>query len=129
MTAADVIHELIRRWNAGDVDGALELYTEDAVSLPGPEWPEQTTHRGHDELRANMTDWLSAWDFSQIELRELEIFGDRVVIDGFWTTRGRSSGVEGLMPFVALLTLRDGKIARFEWAADRETAVAAARRD
>jgi len=33
----DVIRQLAERWNAGDVDGALELYTEDAVAVSGPD--------------------------------------------------------------------------------------------
>jgi ketosteroid isomerase-like protein len=127
MTNADVIRELARRWNAGDVDGALELYHEDAVAVSGPDWPEQTTHRGRDELRSNMTDWLSVWESSEIEIGSVDSFGDNVVGTGTWITRGRSSGVAGTMPFVILLRLRHGKIASLEWFDDFDTAVAAAR--
>jgi ketosteroid isomerase-like protein len=124
---AEVIRELSERWNAGDVEGALELYTEDAVAVSGPDWPEQTTHRGHEELRANMKDWLSVWDSSQIEIGSIETFGDKVVGTGTWLTRGRASGAEGRMPFAILFTLRDGKIAVLEWFTDHDAAVAAAR--
>ena len=123
----DVVRQLAERWNAGDLDGALDLYHEDAVSIAGPDWPEQYTHRGHDEIRSNMADWLSVWDSSQIEIGSVETYGDKVVVTGAWITRGRSSGVTGTMPIVILLTLRDGKIAVLEWQTDHDTAVAAAR--
>ncbi len=123
----DVVRQLAERWNAGDVDGALELYHDDAVAISGPDWPEQATHRGHDELRSNMTDWLAVWESSQIEIASVETFGDKVVATGAWSTRGRSSGVSGTMPIVILFTLRDGKIAVLEWHTDHDAAVAAAR--
>jgi ketosteroid isomerase-like protein len=123
----DVVRQLVDRWNAGDVEGSLELYHEDAVAIAGPDWPEQATHRGHDELRANMADWLSVWDSSQIEVASIETYGDKVVVTGSWIIRGRSGGVPGTMPFVILFTLRDGKIAVLEWQTDHDSAVAAAR--
>jgi ketosteroid isomerase-like protein len=127
MTHADVIRELVERWNAGDVDGALELYAEDAIAVSGPDWPEQETHRGHDELRSNMNDWLSVWESSRIEIGSIETYGEHVVGTGTWTTTGRSSGVAGTMPFVILFGLRHGKIATLEWYTDHDAAVAAAR--
>ena len=123
----DVVRQLAERWNAGDVEGALALYTEDAVAISGPDWPEQYTHRGHDELRSNMREWLAVWDSSQIEIATIETYGDNVVGTGAWITRGRSSGVPGTMPFVILFRLRHGKIACLEWCSDHDDAVAAAR--
>jgi ketosteroid isomerase-like protein len=127
MSNVDVIRRLAERWNAGDVEGALELYAEDAVAISGPDWPEQTTHRGHEELRANMTDWLAVWESSQIEIGTMETYGEKVVGSGAWVTRGRASGAEGRMPFTILFSFRDGKIAVHEWFTDHDAAVAAAR--
>jgi ketosteroid isomerase-like protein len=41
--------------------------------------------------------------------------------------RGAASGVDGEMAIFILFTFREGKIARLEWFADRDSAVAAAR--
>jgi ketosteroid isomerase-like protein len=123
----EIIRQLAERWNAGDIEGALELYTEDAVMLSGPDWPEQVTWRGHEGIRANMMEWLSVWELSKVEFANLQTFGDRIVGSGAWTTRGRSSGVTGRLPFAAVATLRDGRIAVFEWFTDYDAAVAAAR--
>jgi ketosteroid isomerase-like protein len=123
----EIIRQLADRWNAGDVEGALELFTEDAVMLSGPDWPEQVTWRGHEGIRANMEEWLSVWESSQVEFGGLEIHGDRIAGRGVWETRGRASGAAGRMPFAAVVEVRDGKIAVFEWFTDYDAAVAAAR--
>ncbi len=118
---------LIDRWNRGDVDAVVELFAQDAAMYAGAEWPEQTTYRGHDGIRANIDQWRTVWESSLIDADRIEVYGDRVVASGAWRARGRSSGVEGDMPFVILIGLRDGKIASFEWFTDHDSAVAAAR--
>ncbi|MET0835714.1 MAG: nuclear transport factor 2 family protein [Thermoleophilaceae bacterium] len=114
--------DLIDLWNAGDIEGVVGLYTEDAAMIAGPEWPEQAEYYGHDGVRANVEQWRSVWESSRIEAH-----GDRVGASGAWITRGRASGIEGDLPFVILLTLRGGKIASLEWFTDHDEAVAAAR--
>jgi uncharacterized protein (TIGR02246 family) len=127
MTPADVIHELVRRWNAGDIEGVLDAYTEDAVMISGPDWPEQTTRRGREDIRANIDEWRAVWESAELEIRRIETFCDRVVAEGAWNARGRSSGVSGAMPVTILCTIRHGKIASLEWFTDYDAAVAAAR--
>lgn len=119
--------DLIDLWNAGDIEGIVALFTEDAAMIAGSEWPEQAEYRGHDGVRANIEQWRSVWESSRIEAERIEGHGDRVVASGAWSTRGRASGIEGHLPFVILLTLRGGKIASLEWFTDHGEAVAAAR--
>jgi ketosteroid isomerase-like protein len=127
MGNADVIRELARRWNAGDVEGVLELFAEDAVMLAGGDWPEQTPRRGREDIRANIEEWRAVWESAELEIARTETFGDRLVADGAWNARGRSSGVTGSMPAITLCTIRHGKIACLEWFTDYDAAVAAAR--
>jgi ketosteroid isomerase-like protein len=127
MRNVDVIHELTTRWNAGDMDGVLELYAEDAVTRTGPHWPEQASYHGRDEIRASIEEWRSVWEHVVAQLDSLEEYGDKVVATGSWQIRGGSSGVGGEMPIFILFTLRDAKIAVLEWFIDRDAAVAAAR--
>ena len=124
---AAIVHQLIERWNAGDIDGVVELYTEDIAMYAGEEWPDQAVYRGHDGVRQNIEQWRSVWESSSIVLEKLESYGERVVASGAWITRGRASGVSGSMPFVILLAIRDGKIASLEWFTDHNVAVGAAR--
>jgi len=127
MTPEDVIHELVRRWNAGDVDGVVDLYTEDAVMVAGPDWPEQTPRHGREGIRANIDEWRSVWESADLEIDRVETRGDRVAAGGAWNTRGRASGVSGAMPVAVLCTIRHGKIASLEWFTDYDSALAAAR--
>jgi ketosteroid isomerase-like protein len=127
MGNTQVIHELIRRWNSGDLEGALHLYTEDAEIRTGTHWPEVTTYRGHEQIRATTEEWASLWERIQIELASLEEHGDKVVATGCWVMRGAASGAEGEMEIFIAFTIRGGKIAVLEWFADRDSAVAAAR--
>jgi ketosteroid isomerase-like protein len=124
---ATIVRELIERWNAGDTEGVVELYSQDTVMYAGEEWPDQTVYRGHDGVRENIEQWRSVWESSSIELEKLESHGERLVASGAWITRGRASGVSGSMPFVILLRIRNGKIASLEWFTDHNVAVAAAR--
>jgi ketosteroid isomerase-like protein len=127
MPNSDVIHELIRRWNSGDLDGSVKLYTDDAEIRTGPHWPEVTTYRGHDQIRATTAEWASLWDSIQIQLGTLEEHDDKVLCTGSWVMRGAASGAEGEMAIFIVFTVRGGKIAVLEWFADRDSAVAAAR--
>jgi ketosteroid isomerase-like protein len=127
MANADVIQELIRRWNSGDVDGVLELYAEDAVTHTGPHWPEQESIHGREAIRRSIEEWRSVWEVVVAELADLEEHGDKVLATGSWSIRGGASGVGGEMPIFIVFTLRGGKIAVLEWFANRDTALAAAR--
>ena len=129
MGNADVIRELTRMWNAGDVDSVSDLYTEDAEIRTGPHWPEHSTYRGREAIRETSAEWASMWDKLQIEVDELEEYGDRLVAVGAWRMRGAASGIDGSMSIFIMFTFRDGKIAVLEWFADRDSAVAAARGD
>jgi ketosteroid isomerase-like protein len=122
-----LIRELAERWNAGDLEGVVELYTEDAVIVSGPDWPEQVTWEGHKGIMQSLLDFGAVWESAQVEIGPIEQHGDKLVGSGTWRTRGAASGAEGTMPFVILFSFRDGKIAVHEWFEDHDAAVAAAR--
>jgi ketosteroid isomerase-like protein len=126
---ADLIRQLAERWNAGDLDGVVDLYTEDAVMVSGPDWPEQITWRGHEGVRGSMAEFGAAWESALVEMGPIERFGEKILASGRWMTRGATSGVEGEMPFTILFGFRDGKIAVHEWFTDYDAALAAARGD
>ena len=65
---AAIAQQLIERWNAGDVEGVVELYSEDAAMYPGEDWPDQAVFRGHDGVRENIEQWRSVWESSSVEL-------------------------------------------------------------
>jgi ketosteroid isomerase-like protein len=127
MGASEIVLLLAERWNAGDMDGVLDLYTDDVVMVPGEDWPDTLQLEGKHAFRKNMEEWLGVWESVEIEAAHVESFGDRVVATGCWRSTGRVSGVEGTMAVHMLFTVSDGRIARLEWYPDHERAVAAAR--
>ena len=123
----DIVRQVSERWNAGDIEGVVELYSDDVVVQQGEHWPERRTLQGKPAFRESTRDWLSVWKSIELETDHVEAFGDRVVAQGHWRMTARASGVPGTMPLHMVLTVRDGKISRLEYYPDHERAVAAAR--
>ena len=127
MESLDIVRQVSERWNAGDIEGLLALYSDDLVVQTGEHWPEQATLKGKDAFRESIDEWLDVWESIAIETEHVEVFGDRVVAHGAWRSTGRLSGVEGKLPIHIVFTVRDGKIARVDWCPNHEHAVAIAR--
>jgi ketosteroid isomerase-like protein len=123
----EVVRQIARRLNAGDVDGMLALCHDDIVMTPSQHWLETSPLKGKEAFRQNTEEWLGAWESIEIETDEVEAFGDRVLAAGFWRSTGRVSGLAGLMPVHMVFTVRDGRIAHLEWFEDHDSAVASAR--
>ena len=122
----DVVRELVRRWNAGDYDGILELYRDDVVMTAGPEWPDPGPWEGKEQVAWNQRQWLDAWDSIEMVVDELETSGPKVLSIGKWISRGKASGLGGEMPAIIVLTLDGGLVSRFEWYQDVDEARRAA---
>jgi ketosteroid isomerase-like protein len=123
----EIVRQVSERWNAGDIEGLLELYAEDIAVKTGEHWPEQGPVQGKAAFRESIDQWLSAWESVTIETDHVVAYGDRVVAVGAWKSTGRLSGVEGDLPIHIVFTIRDGKIARIDWCTDHEQAVQTAR--
>jgi ketosteroid isomerase-like protein len=123
----EIVRQVGRCWNAGDMEGLLELYHEDVAVHTGEHWPERHVLEGKAAFRESIDEWLSVWESIEVETDHVEAYGDRVVARGEWRSTGRMSGVEGTMPIHIVFTVRDGKIARVDWCPDHEQAVATAR--
>jgi ketosteroid isomerase-like protein len=116
MDDASVIRELTRRWNADDLDGALELFADDAVTLTTRDWPDEGPWHGREAHRAAFASWRAPWETMVLGVDAIEEAGDgRLVVQGHWISRGRASGAGAELHFCALFTIRDGLIARSEY--------------
>lgn len=123
-SAEEVVLSQMEPWNQGDVDAAMELYSEDASvkirpALP-PGSPDQ--HTGQAELRAWFSE-LAAMNF-EIDLEIVEVDGNTV------TTRTRTwvdpTREMGVAPLVAteVYTVEDGKISGWTWTLSDESLAA-----
>ncbi len=110
-----------------DTPGTDELF--DRMD-PEVEWdwlfsPE--TFRGRDQLLQAAADWIETVDAWQLEVEDvIDGTGDRVVVISRVTARGRGSGVPVYQRVFVVVTIRDGKIARFHDHSDLAKALDAA---
>jgi ketosteroid isomerase-like protein len=122
----DTIRALIDRWNSGERDSVLDLYTDDVTLHTAPEWPDPGPIEGKQAIARFMRDWESAWGQVDLVVDRLHEEGDLVVVTGCWRSRGRTSGLGGEIPFGVHFALRDGLIAEQHWFMTPEEALEAA---
>ena len=108
-----------------DPEELLELATPDVEYVNPPYAVEPGVRRGLVEVAQAMRRFAEVWDTSRHELRELYDCGDAVVADVHWHIRGRGSEREFVNREAHTWTLRGGRIARFEWGQNLETALEA----
>ena len=118
--------ELVRDEGAFAVvrEAVSPLLTDDFESVMV--WPAvNRTYAGLEGLRKNWLDWLEPWATYRITIDELIDLGERVVV--LSRNHGRREDMETEVELIAaaILTFRDGKIARWEDYADRAEALEA----
>ena len=109
-----------------DPDELLELATPDIEYVNPPYAVEPGVRRGLDAVARAMRAFAEVWEESRHELRELHDCGDMVVADVSWHTLSRGSAREIVNEEAHTWTLREGRLARFEWGQDVGKALEAA---
>ncbi len=122
--------ELVRRiYEQGlldrEPDQLLELATPDVEYVNPPEAVEPGDRRGGEDVAKAFRNLSETFDSTQNELCELFDGGDAVVASVRFYTRSRGSRSEVVQEEAHTWTLRDGKIARFEWGRDLKAALEA----
>lgn len=128
----ELVAGIYAHWARGDYSGTdLEVFGPQIVFVrimpevpAGPggagEW------RGLEETSQAILDWLHHWEDVRDEAEEFIDLGDRVVALSRMTARGGQSGVPVETALASIVTLRDGRIVRWELFWDRATAMRAA---
>jgi ketosteroid isomerase-like protein len=91
------------------------------------DWPLSTdTFKGREQLLKAVADWfetVSAWS---VEIEELiDCGGDRVMMVGRVEARGKGSGTPFAQRVFSVITIRNGKLARFKDYTERASALEA----
>jgi ketosteroid isomerase-like protein len=123
--------EIVRRiYDEGlideDPEWLLELATPDIEYVNPPYAVEPGVRRGPLEVVRAMRAFGEVWERSRHELHDLFDCGDVVVAAVSWHTRSRGSESELVQEEAHSWSLREGRIARFEWGLDLESALEAA---
>jgi ketosteroid isomerase-like protein len=109
-----------------DPEELLKLATPD-IEYVNPSYAvEPGVRRGLVAVAQAMRRFAEPWEESRHELRELYDSEDIVVAAVSWHIRSRGSERELVNEEAHTWTLRAGRIARFEWGQDLETALEAA---
>ncbi len=107
--ALSVVERFGEALNAGDIDAAMALMTDDCLFENTSPFPDGEVFRGQDAVRAFWTD-LAKTPGMRFDTEEAVVAGDRV------TTRWRyrwtnPDGTEGHIRGIDLFKIRDGKVA------------------
>ena len=125
VAAVEAAYQALAR---GGLDQFIEHWTDDLDhrSIEGAPDDRGPIH-GKDAMRAYVQDWIDLFDDFGIEPVELIDAGEsRVVAVLRFGGRAKLSGVETAQTMGAVLTIRDGKIARGREYATRDQALKAA---
>jgi ketosteroid isomerase-like protein len=128
MAAEDV--ELVRRayeaYAKGDIAAAASAYSEDTLWDVSRFRPDESVHRGLDELSRHLGSWRETWTDHSFELEQAVDAGDRVVAVIRESGRGEASGAPVVVRYGQVITVRDGKIAETVVYSDPDDAFEAA---
>jgi ketosteroid isomerase-like protein len=122
----DLVLSIYADWERGDYSSAE--WAHPGIEWVRPDGPEPGTWKGLAGMAQGFADWFSAWEDVRTEADECrEIDGERVLVLGRFSGRGRRSGVELAQmrtPAANLFHVRDGKVIRIVSYWDRDRALA-----
>jgi ketosteroid isomerase-like protein len=122
----ELVHRLARLWTQKGPEAAAELFHPDFEMASHPDHPEPGVDRGAEAALGSILEWQEAFEDFEWEVLEATEVGDRVAVVVHERARLRGSSAVLDHAYGVLVTVRDGKIARAEWFADRDAAWAAA---
>jgi ketosteroid isomerase-like protein len=111
----------------GDIPAVLADYSEDVEwHAPAGEYRTGGVHRGHQAIVNEVFMVLAElWEDLRVEPHEFVPSGDRVIVLGTISGRGKATGKSISLPFVHIAEYRNGKLVRFEEFMDTATGNAA----
>ena len=124
--SVELVREIVDALNRGDVDGMLARMDPDFEWRPLEASPVAREHRGHEQVRDYVEDWLGTLDSLRLDLDEATEVSGRVLVMVRAHGRGRASGVELNTRFCQVWTVSGGKAVAMEEHATREQGLAAA---
>ena len=112
----------LEAYNAGDVEGVIEMTDPEATLVPVRSLLEGGEYRGHDGVRRFMADMEEDWAERAVEVEEIRELDEGVLVLGSFRAVGRS-GTEVRYPVAWHSQMRDGRLFRLTAYSDRDTAL------
>ena len=113
----------------GDTESFLAVLDDGAEWVNPPYAVEPGTKRGTGGFREALDRMQASFGGIRLKVDEvIEASETTVVVTGHWTGTGTAGGVRLETPFSSLLTLRGGKVVRYEWFREKAEALEAVER-
>lgn len=115
----------------GDFRSFFSSLDESVEWVNPPYAVEPGTRRGTGEFREALGRMGASFGDIRVEVDEVAEAGeDAVIVTGRWSGEGTAGGVRLETPFSSALTLRSGRVVRYEWFREKAEALeAVGRRD
>ena len=121
----DALHDLYRRWSAGDFRAAPDLFDANFLFVMRPEFPDAGAYLGLERLGEYMAHFLEPWTHLRIEAEAFTAAGDSVVVAVRQTAAGDGSGATTEFRYFQVWTFRGPRLIRLENFRERPEALAA----
>jgi uncharacterized protein len=110
----DALKERYRRFGEGDIEGALDLWTDDFVwqGSNSPDLPGSGTHEGKQNAVGVLQQAVGAWDRFDLAPDEFVEQGDTIVVLGH--VDGAKGDRSAKIPFVHIWRYRGDQICRLQ---------------
>jgi ketosteroid isomerase-like protein len=122
--AVELVRTIVAALNRGDVDAMLAHMDPDFEWRPLEASPVGRVHRGREQVRRYVEDWLSTFEGLRLELEDPSEVADQVVVMVHGHGRGRASGLQLDTRFCQVWTVRNGMAIGMEEYATRVEALA-----
>jgi ketosteroid isomerase-like protein len=107
-----VVREIFSAWARGDFSSVDWADPEIEFTIPGP---DRRIYHGIESMGRAWSEWLGAFDEFGVVAEAFRDVGDKVVVEQVFRGKGKASGIPiDETTGAAVLTLRDGKVVRFE---------------
>jgi ketosteroid isomerase-like protein len=125
MSNTDVLRQGYEAFGRGDLDGAVENFTDDIrwENPEAPQMPQNGVTEGKDGVKQLLAEVGNYWESFSLTPDEFIEQGDTVVVLSHAEAKGKETGKEVKLPWVHVWRFRDGKAAEVQALTD--TALAA----
>ena len=108
----------------GDLESFFSILDSGVEWVNPPYAVEPGTRRGTAAFREALDRMRQSFGGIRLKVDEVVEAGETVVVvTGRWTGKGTASGVQLETPFSSALTLRNGKVVRYEWFREKAEAL------
>ena len=105
----ELVKEGYAAWNSGNREWVLEHMSPDIEWVTPPDDPDQGTFRGYEGVETFWANWRDLFGLIRFDVREIEDFGDHVLVDARRIAKGEQSGAEIQEQVFQLFTFGDDR--------------------